>query len=315
MLLRFGRKQPAPDVSYTLDTPLLRLSNKDTWTTRDACEGVQIFGAIGSGKTSGSGAALAMAFLREGFGGIVCCAKPDERELWQQYAAATGRSKHLCIVSEEPDPQHGRQWRFNFLDYELNRDGRGAGKTENLVNLIASVSEIAEGRTAQGGGDPFWQLAMRQMLRNAIDLLAIARSSLSIPDLRRLILDAPQTLEQADLDTEAGEKWGAHSFCAEVLAEAEARTGKTPQQSQDFEIARDYWLKEFAGLGDRTRSSIVFTFTSVADMLLHGDMRELFCSDTTIVPEMTYKDGAVIILDLPVQGFGIMGRIAQVGDS
>ena len=90
----------------------------DTWTIRDACEGVQIFGAIGSGKTSGSGAAIAKAFLNSGFGGLVLCAKPEERQLWQQYARETGREAHLFIFS----PDHA--WRFNFLDYELRREGR-----------------------------------------------------------------------------------------------------------------------------------------------------------------------------------------------
>ena len=34
---------------WSLDTPLLYLSAADVWTTRDACEGVQVFGGIGSG--------------------------------------------------------------------------------------------------------------------------------------------------------------------------------------------------------------------------------------------------------------------------
>ena len=41
----------------------------DAWRIKDACEGVVIFGATGSGKTSGSGQTLACAYLRAGFGG------------------------------------------------------------------------------------------------------------------------------------------------------------------------------------------------------------------------------------------------------
>src|ERR1019366_5209564 len=65
-----------------LDTPLLSLSPKDRFTLRDACNGVHIFGGIGSGKTSGSGKALAAAYLRGGMGGLVLCAKPEEVDLW-----------------------------------------------------------------------------------------------------------------------------------------------------------------------------------------------------------------------------------------
>ena len=45
-----------------LDQPLLRLSASDHFSLRDAVQGVHIFGGIGSGKTSGSGKALAAAY-------------------------------------------------------------------------------------------------------------------------------------------------------------------------------------------------------------------------------------------------------------
>ena len=69
-----------------LDTPLLKLSATDSFTLRDACQGVHVFGGIGSGKTTGSGQALAAAFLRAGMGGLVLAAKPDEVDRWVQYA-------------------------------------------------------------------------------------------------------------------------------------------------------------------------------------------------------------------------------------
>jgi len=59
-----------------LDSPLLALSQRDRFTLRHACDGVHIFGGIGSGKTSGSGKALAGTYLRAGMGRLVLCAKP-----------------------------------------------------------------------------------------------------------------------------------------------------------------------------------------------------------------------------------------------
>jgi len=53
---------PSPPVlPWSLDAPLFHFSGHfhDTWRIRDACEGPQVFGATGSGKTSGSGRALA----------------------------------------------------------------------------------------------------------------------------------------------------------------------------------------------------------------------------------------------------------------
>ena len=86
-----------------LDHPLIAFSDHpdDIWTVRDAVRGVQIFGGIGSGKTSGSGRALAMSFLRSGFGGIVLTGKVDETELWIEYAKQAGRSNDLLIFSEK----------------------------------------------------------------------------------------------------------------------------------------------------------------------------------------------------------------------
>src|SRR5450432_169321 len=98
-----------------LDTPLLRLSPRDTFTLRDACNGVHIFGGIGSGKTSGSGKALAGAYLRAGMGGLVLCAKPEEIDLWLSYAKAHGREKWVVLFDEQKG--------YNFLAHELARGG------------------------------------------------------------------------------------------------------------------------------------------------------------------------------------------------
>ena len=71
---------------FSLDRSLLTLPGGDHWCIRDACEGTQVFGMTGSGKTSGSGKAISHAFLSAGFGGIVLTAKTDERALWEQWA-------------------------------------------------------------------------------------------------------------------------------------------------------------------------------------------------------------------------------------
>lgn len=287
---------------FDLRTPLIRMSEEDVWTIGDACEGVQIFGATGSGKTSGSGAALARAFLRAGFGGMVLCAKPEERQLWEQYAYETERSDHVIIVS----PQEAA--RFNFMDYELRRSGNGAGQTENLVNLFSRIIEIAEGRR-ESGGDPFWQRATQELIRNAVDLLSLSKGTISLDDLQRVITDAPKSqMEVGDAE------WQERSFCAECIQEADEllnREGADPDKKHDFETVARYWLSSFAKLNDRTRTSIVATFTSMVDILLHGAAWKLLCTTTTIVPEMTYRDGAIIILDLSIQEYQEVGRIVQ----
>ena len=87
--------------SFDLDTTLIELHGENgagEWTVRDAVEGVQIFGGIGSGKTSGSGRMIALKYLKAGFGGLVLTVKPDEKEDWVGYARLAGREDDLIVV-------------------------------------------------------------------------------------------------------------------------------------------------------------------------------------------------------------------------
>ena len=119
--------------------------------TRDACEGTQVFGATGSGKTSGSGRALARAFLENGFGGLVLWTKNDEPEFWLRYAREIGRESDIIQLSRE---------QFNFLAYEAHRLGEWAGQTENLVTLFMQMVEIANQRHGHATADLYWERAV-----------------------------------------------------------------------------------------------------------------------------------------------------------
>ena len=238
------------------------------WCLKDAFEGVQILGGTGSGKSSGSGQALARAFLESNLGGLVLTAKTDEVLAWKEYARATGRETDLLIV--EPGAPH----RFNFLRYELKRPGAGAGHTENLVNLFSSVLEASERRQGQGGGgDQYWQRTVKQLLRNAVDLAVLAADDLDLPSLYRIITSAPRSIAEA-----ASAEWRKDSVCFTLIEVAEAKAAGKSRQS-DFELTRDYFLREFPGLAVETRSVIVSTFTSMADCFLRGLLRDLFCTD------------------------------------
>lgn len=300
----FSREQrhspsPPPAMRSDLDMPLAFLSPADPFTLANACEGVQILGSSGSGKTSGSGQWLAKAYLRAGFGGLVLTAKPDERRLWERYAAQTGRTDSLIVFSPNSS------WRFNFLDYELKRPGIGAGLTENLVRLFTTVLEASERGDGDGKGQKYWERALKQLLRNAVDLAVSARGALSLPMLHEIVASAPQTLEQVHV-----ESWQQNSLCYRLIGEADARELPLSRR-RDFELSARFWLSEFPGLPPETRGSILSTFTTMADGFLRGHLRDLFCSETNLTPEATHH-GAIIIVDLPVKEYGELGVLAQV---
>ena len=79
------------------DAPLLLLNEQDSLTLKQAFEGIHVFGAPGSGKTSGSGQTIARSFMRAGMGGLVLCSKPSEIERWKRYAAVNVRKLHFYI--------------------------------------------------------------------------------------------------------------------------------------------------------------------------------------------------------------------------
>ncbi len=275
--------------------PLLSLGG-DPWRIKDACEGVMIFGGTGSGKTSGSGRALATAYLEAGFGGLVLCAKPDEPELWCRYAAEAGRSAD--VVRFGP----GSGWAFNFMEYECRRPGAGAGLTENLVNLFVEISSIGTG-AAGGGADPFWERAMKSLVRNCVDLLLLAGQPVSLPAMFELIRTAPEDPARA-----ANEAWLKTSFCAKCVAEAQTLSGQGPA-ADDCRETCGFWVGQFPTLGEKTRGSLVATFTTLAESLMRGRMRELFCRGTTLTPEDAL-DGRLILVDLPVKEWAEIGRLA-----
>jgi hypothetical protein len=284
------------------DYPLLWFSDRDVWHLRDAYEGVQIFGGTGSGKTSGSGKAVAESFLYAGMGGLILTAKPGEPQLWQHYAKAQGRERQLVIFSPS------QPWRFNFLDYEFSRPGAGAGITTNLVNLFTAVLEVSQ--SGQMENDGYWKRALQQLLRNAIDLQAVAQGRLSLPDIAHIVRSAPVSPEQAD-----NPDWRASSFCAQCiqtgLTRVEYDPTLEPSRRRDFQQAAEYWLGEFPALAEKTRSIIVNMFSGIADGFLRGQLHDLFCTTTNITPDACEK-GALILLDLPVKEYGDVGRFAQV---
>jgi hypothetical protein len=295
-----SRREDCDNAAETGTAPLLRLSEhrEDIWTIKDSFSGTLVTGETGSGKSSGSGAALARAFLRHGYGGMVCCCKADEAENWKRYCAETNREDSLVVVG----PEH--PWRFNFLNYELTRPGRGSGQTENIVSLFTDTIETLERRDGGSRQDPYWDRALKQLLRNSVDLLSISRGHIRMAELHELITSAAQSPEQL-----RSESWQKNSFCMKCIREAETRE-KSEQQRHDFAVSARFWMSEYPLLSDRTRSCIVSTFTSLADVLLRGLAYELVCGRTTMAPEMAHE-GAIIILDIPLKQFDVVGLTIQ----
>jgi NAD(P)-dependent dehydrogenase (short-subunit alcohol dehydrogenase family) len=271
----------------------------DPWRVKDACEGTVIFGGTGSGKTSGSGRALATAFLTAGFGGLVLCAKPEEPELWLNYATEMGRESDLVMFGARESGG------FNFMRYESLRSGAGAGLTENLVNLFMEVASIGAGNAGARGGDPFWERAMRSLVRNCADVLLMAGEAASLHAMFDVIRSAPGDPAQL-----ASREWQSRSACWRHLETARDRALGTSWEIDCREVA-GYWLQHFPTLGEKTRGSIVAMFSTLAEGMMRGKMRELFCEETRVSPDDVIA-GKIVVVDLPVKEWSEVGRMAAV---
>jgi hypothetical protein len=281
-----------------LDTPLLQLSAVDKFTLRDACQGVHVFGGIGSGKTSGSGKAIAAAYLRAGFGGLVLAAKPDEVDHWVSYAKAHGRANSLILFGERGGGG------FNFIAYELAR--QGADGIGSVIECLMRILEAARLSTPNPGhgAQQFWDDATRQLLRNTIPILYAATGTVRIPDIIRFVASAPTSLDQAR-DAE----WQAQSFMFRSVLAARQNPMR-PLNADDFDKTGSYWRDEFAQLDPKTRSNIAISLSTALDRFNRGRLHKAFCTETTLVPELTFH-GAIVVMDMSALTWNEDGIIAQ----
>ncbi|MES2387864.1 MAG: TraM recognition domain-containing protein [Bacteroidota bacterium] len=287
---------PQPKKALKPADALMQLSPDDYWTLRDSQEGTIIFGATGSGKTSGSGKTIARKFLQRGMGGLVLTVKVDETKFWTDLAKECGREKDVVVFGV------GKPHRFNFMQYEQERAEEGAGLTQNLSKLFLTVMEM-ENKKGGKSQDDFWANTLKQLLNNTIDLLLLADLPISVSSMADIISTAPSNIHEAN-----SPEWARNSFCGEALIRAEANM-KNPF---DYEVTSKYWLIGYPNLAEKTRSIITTQFTALADSFMRGTLRELFGTETNIRPEDTWLSNKIIVLSLPTKTFFDIGLKAQV---
>ncbi|RAJ89904.1 TraM-binding TraD/TraG-like protein [Larkinella arboricola] len=295
-----------------LNFPLIKFSDdqNDWWRVRHAVEGVQIFGGIGSGKTTGSGKAIAHSFLRNGFGGLVLCTKPGEADLWQGYAKKTGREKDFIFFKEKD------RWKFNFLNYEINREGRGANQTINITELFITIFKMGQRISGSNAheSESFWENALKRCLNRTIDLLKLAKEEVTVYNMVKLInhspegIDAYNHLVEISDDDKKIQEWAHVNYCIKCLNNAIENVQVNEQPI--FDLVYSYFLKEFATIDPRTRNSIKESFLGYCEPFLIGILKDHFSQETTILPEDTFN-GKVIVLDFPVKDYLVAGLYAQ----
>jgi hypothetical protein len=278
------------------------------WTLTDALAGSLTTGSIGSGKSSGPGAMQRRAFLRStpalpgGMGGIVFFAKNGEADEWAEMCGRIGRGQDVIRVVP------GGRYRFNFLDWIA---GWGEGGERGPIPAVALLEEIASAvdPSAAGAGqgeNAFFEAAHRNKLTNLVHICQLAGLPVSLPLMRAISSSAPQTLAHSKDPV-----WRQDSVCWNILREAEMATQADSAARSDFEECRRYFLLDYPALSDRTRGVIEIMFTNLVRPFLTRPLRPLFCEQTNVRPEMCFE-GAIILVDIPVQEYGLTAKLAAI---
>lgn len=279
--------------------PLLNFSNgvegaDDIWRIEDACRGALILGSPGSGKTSGSGFALAGAMLRSDFGGLVLTAKPDEAVRWVRLCHHFGRYDDCVLIGPDKD------YRINIFDYEIQRPVDRVNLADDLVAFMLLFTELISKNKDSRSKDRFWEEAPKRLMRRLFETFLLAGDAIDVNVLSRFLSYTP-------VGTVAD--WRKIPI-GEVLARAE-RNIKSEDDRLDFEKCLDYWTVQFARvIPEITRGGIIESFLATADVLGGRGVRELLCSDTNFTPECILS-GKIAVLCFPIKENDHSGLMIQ----
>jgi hypothetical protein len=287
-----------------LDRVMVQLSASDFLRFRDLIEGgTLITGGLGSGKSSTSGRAFALAFLSAGVGGLVLTVKSDETGHWIDYAKTTGRFNDLIIFNA----QSGLT--FDPLAYAWSVPGRAAAHIETIVELFTTLMSVGKVYTASSG-ERYFEFAVEELMRAVLVALSNAGEAISITSIHNIVTSLPTSMEQVN-DPE----WMNESPCGKlVLKLRERRASFDESHWADLDIALVTLLEKWPRLDYRTRSNVESTWSGMASKFAYDPFRSLFCSGKySFTPEQTTHERKIVIVDMPVLEYGReTSRLCQI---
>jgi hypothetical protein len=281
--------------TWPLDQPLLALNPQDHLTIRDCVTGIQILGAPGSGKTSGSLAYLADAMLRDGWGMLVLTTKPGEAQQWRAWAERAGRIADVLQIT--PDGQHT----FNFLDYLDRHPDSGARVPTNIGDMLMTLARYAKPKSKGTESSEFFSESASLMATQAIHVLRGAGEKLTLATINRIISAAPKRAEELEKPSPQLE-WLIGLLDRMATNKAANAAAVT-----------EYWLGQFPMMNERTRGDVISTLSSVIFRFTEPPIAELIASNrgSSFIPELV-TSGKVMILDCPVVLYQQAGRLFQI---
>ena len=165
------------------------------FTIADAACHVNILGATGGGKTSGSGEFFAKGYLGSAaeMGMLILCAQPGDAAQWIRWAAETGRSNDVRVFDASGD-----RYRFNFLDWFSGFAGKGRGSPSTWSRCWKRSSPPCSRSEARGAATTSSGRTRCISSWSPVLLVQLAGYELSLPTMRDIVRSAPLSREQAN---------------------------------------------------------------------------------------------------------------------
>jgi hypothetical protein len=286
---------------WKMTEPLMRWNGWTSWKVGDSFKHAFAFGTIGSGKSSTLIHFASKAALVAGYGCLFQTTKKTDTATYVKLIQEAGRSDSLVMIDTK------RGLGCNLIKQELDYSASSGGAieedaTENIVRLFKFISSLCGGTEKKRGDESIWDDAAKQLLRNALNVVYAATGTVDFDELRQVVLSAPTSLTDAD-----NGGWWRTSRCGQLLKLAkEQKPG-----SRAVELAQQYFMEEFAGLFPATRTSVTFNFSATwADLLARDPLHSLFFGKTDYHMDILLQ-GAVLVVDLPVDEKAEIGRLAN----
>lgn len=283
-----------------LDRELLRWSKVDRFSVRDLLMGgLLCLGITGGGKSTSSGRQIAQALVRDrNTYGLILAAKPEDLAMWTRIFAQAGQRRRLLVFDGDQSPL-----RFNFLD-EAGRQG----STRDIVQCITTIGETLRSTGRRGGGEneAFFVAQQERVIHHAVEVLKLARGTVTASDLQQFISRAARNAEQIQ---DATWRQGFHSRCLEAAYNAR----KSRQAQHDFQQAMDFWCGELPAWAERTRSSVLAGVFGTLFVFNSGLVHERVSTTSNFSFDTLRKKRQWLLVNTPSSVYGDNGTFIGTG--
>ena len=285
--------------------------------------GTCIFGASGGGKSSGPMAWLTRAILKHSTrpGGLFVSVKASDTQDIINEVKAAGREEDLVVIGPNSP------YKINALQYELVRTGPDDIRYNEALDVIMEIFTLGEHYEAGGGGsgeqERFWSKAMRRCMTRIIMLLVLSKTPVTIANIRKVLINTfdsedvhhyEELWRQINSEDETEREraiaefndWRADNFFLHCFSAANFRE-LSKNESETFELVAEYFLKIWNKVSEKTRAIVVESLLGLAEPFLSGVLKSHFSQEMSVQarPERCYKEGALIVLDVPIKEHGI----------